>query len=136
MSAPGKSRPITYRPGSTSIWKRPRQLLTTRAGSVPAALHPVLQHFRRHREVFLRRLGHRLAVTVLDPSLFRRGIFARKRQPHQAARGLPRQLIAIEQHLTEHRLGLMLALLGGQPKPAGAITEIVAGRTCAPQVKP
>src|SRR6266436_9289959 len=112
MCAPGKNRRTTSRCGSTSPlrrrnksfggWARFRlaQPLYGR-GSILAALHPVLEHLQRHRTVFVGCLGDRLAVALLDPGLVRRGAIARQRQPHQPAGGLTRQLVAVEQHLTE-----------------------------------
>src|SRR6202047_4486182 len=94
---------------------------------VLAALHPVLEHLQRHRTVVFGRLGDRLVVAVLDPGFIRRGAVARQCQPHQAAGGLTRQLVAIEQHLAEHGLRLMLALWGRKAEPARAIAEIIPG---------
>src|ERR1700692_2572758 len=137
MCAPGRNRRITCRSGSTWIWRRPEVRPFVRARrSVPAALYPVLKHLQRHRTVILGRLADRLVVAVLDPDLVRRGAVARQRQPHQPAGGLTRQLVTVEQHLTEHGLRLMLALLGGQTKPARAIAEIIARGAGALEVEP
>src|SRR5882724_11050157 len=144
--APGKNRRTTSRCGSTSTWRR-RNKPFRRVGTLspcptlrtlvnPAALHPVLEHLQRHRTVFVGCLGDRLAVALLDPGLVRRGAIARQRQPHQPAGGLTRQLVAVEQHLTEHGLCLMLALLGGKAKPARPIAEVVPRRADAPEIEP
>src|SRR3984885_6309048 len=139
MYGPGKSRPITCRYGSIWIWRRPDFASSRRQadeGSVLAALHPVLEHLERHGAVVVRRLADRLAVAVLDPGLVRGRAVARQRQPHQPAGGLTRQLVTVEQHLAEHGLRLMLALLGGQTKPARAIAEVIARGAGALQIKP
>src|SRR5579863_8576817 len=128
--APGKSPLITFRSGLISILRRrspPPILRRIRAGeSVLAALYPVLEHLQRHRAVVVGRLGERLVVAVLDPNLIRRGAGKRQRQPHQAAGGLARQLVAVEQHLTEQGLRLVLALLRGKAQPARPVAEVVA----------
>src|SRR5450759_3430286 len=126
MCAVGKSPRTMFRYGRTSISRRREVLpLSPRTGrgegSVLAALHPVLEHLQGHRAVILGRLGDRLVVAFLDPGLVRRGAVPRQRQPHQPTGGLARQLVAIEQHLAEQGLGLMLALLGGEAEPARAI---------------
>src|SRR6266480_6936095 len=125
MCAPGKSRRITCRCGPTSISGRlevrPSPLGGEAKKSILAALYPVLEHLQRHRTVVVGRLGDRLVVAFLDPGLVWRGAVARQLQPHQPAGGLTRQLVAVEQHLTEHGLCLMLALLGGKAKPARSI---------------
>src|SRR3984957_1699492 len=128
MYGPGKNRRITCRSGLIWIWRRPDFASRRQAdeGSVLAALHPVLEHLERHGAVVVRRLADRLAVAVLGPGLVRGGAVARQRQPHQPAGGLTRQLVAVEQHLTEHGLRLMLALLRGQTEPARSIAEVVA----------
>src|SRR5258707_10336006 len=146
MCAAGKSRRTTSRCGSTSIWRRPNKPFGGWArcrlaqpcgrGSILAALHPVLEHLQRHRTVFVGCLGDRLVVALLDPGLVRRGAIARQRQPHQPAGGLTRQLVAVEQHLTEHGLCLMLALLGGKAEPARPIAEVVPRRADAPEIEP
>src|SRR2546423_15101735 len=97
-----------------------------RARSILAALHPVLEHLQRHGAVVIRRLGDSLVIAFLDPGLVGRGAIARQRQPHQSARSLTRQLVAIEKHLTEHGLSLMLPLLRGKAEPARAVAEIIA----------
>src|SRR3979411_1142826 len=104
--------------------------------SVLAALHPVLEHLQRHRAVVLGRLGDRLVVAFLDPDFVRRGAVARQRQPHQPAGGLTRQLVAVEQHLTKQGRRLLLALLGGTPEPARAITKIIPRRAGAMEIEP
>src|SRR6266481_7859859 len=152
MCAPGKNRRTTSRCGSTSTlrwrnksfaaWARGGWARFRRAqplcgcGSILAALHPVLEHLQRHRPVFVGCLGDRLAVALLDPGLVRRGAIARQRQPHQPAGGLTRQLLAVEQHLTEQGLRLMLALLGGKTEPACAIAEIIPRRADALEIEP
>src|SRR5689334_3184667 len=93
--------------------------------SVLLALHPVLEHLQRHGAVLVGGLGESAVVAFADPALVGGGVVARQRQPHQAASRLPRQPVAGEQHLAEHGLRLMLALLGGQTKPASAVAEIV-----------
>src|SRR5450432_3540893 len=133
MYARGKSRRTTCRCGSIWTWRRPEVgpsplrggEATNRSLSILAALHPVLEHLQCHRTVVVGSLGDGLVVAFLDPGLVRRGAVARQRQPHQPASGLTRQLVAVEQHLTEHGLGLMLTLLGGKAEPAGAIAEVV-----------
>src|ERR1700676_1159408 len=148
MSVPGKSRPTMFRSGSTWIWSANRaalflQFLKSSAQpsaplkpSILAALHPVLEHLQRHRAVVLGRLGDRRVVALLDPGFVRRGAVARQRQPHQPAGGLTRQLVAVEQHLAEQRLRLVLALLSGQTEPARAIAEIVPRRADTLQIEP
>src|SRR5258708_3001448 len=128
MCGPGKSRRTTCRCGRIWTWKRPdwRQARSgSGARSVPAALHPVLEHLQPHGAVVVGGFGDRPVVAFLDPDLIRRGAVAGKGQPHQPARGLTRQPVAVEQHLAEHGLRLMLALLGGEPEPARAVAEIV-----------
>src|ERR1700704_4322302 len=144
--APGKSRRTTSRCGSTSTlrwrnklfggWARFRLAQPRGRGSIHAALHPVLKHLQRHRTVFVGCLRDRLAVALLVPGLVRRGAIARQRQPHQPAGGLTRQLVAVEQHLTEHGLCLMLALVGGKAKPARSIAEVFPRRADAPEIEP
>src|SRR3954454_23262398 len=164
MSEPGKNLPTTFRSGSTWIWKRREPHGCRRVGkralapcppsrsrwekygghgaplptlrtSVLAPLHPVLEHLQRHGAVVLGGLGDRTVVAFLDPGLVRRGAVARERQPHQAAGRLPRQLVAVKKHLSEHGLGLVLALLRGEAKPARAVSRI-AGRADAVEIKP
>src|SRR3954451_21656519 len=108
--AVGKSRQITFRCGRISIWKRRNRP----AASVLAALHPMLEHLQRRGAVTVRALGDRLVVAFLDAGLVRRGAVARQGQLHQAAGSFARQLIAVEQHLAEQRLRLVLALLRGK----------------------
>src|SRR5271165_6366267 len=93
--------------------------------SIPLALHPVLEHLQRHGAVVVGGLGESAVVVFLDPGLVRTGAVAGERQPHQAAGGLPRQAVAVEQHLAEQRLRLVLALLRGKAKPARAVAEII-----------
>src|SRR6187455_2215452 len=104
--------------------------------SVLLTLHPVLKHLQRRRAIVVGRLGESAVVALADPALFRRRIVAGQRQPHQATRGLPWQAVAVEQHLAEHGLRLMLALLGRQTKPARAVAEIVPRSVRRLQVKP
>src|SRR6267154_5542409 len=124
--APGKNRPIMYRCGPILIWRRPEtgERQAAARASILAALHPVLEHLQRHGAVVVGCFRDRPVITFPDPDLIRRGVVARQRQPHQPARGLPRQTVAVEQHLAEQGLGLVLALLGGKPEPARAIAEI------------
>src|ERR1700737_927423 len=140
--AAGKSRRTMSRCGRIWIWRRRRRLSTViareaRPRSVLAALHPVLEHLQRHRTVVLGRLRDSLVVAFLDPGFVRRGAVTRQRQPHQPAGGLTRQLVAVEQHLAEQGLRLMLALLGGKAEPARTIAGILPrGADGAPQVEP
>src|SRR5260370_20776799 len=146
MCASGKNPCTSSRGGSTSTWRRRNNPFwsvgtlspcpTLRTVANPAALHPVLEHLQRHRTVFVGCLGDRLAVALLDPGLVRRGAIARQRQPHQPAGGLTRQLVAVEQHLTEHGLCLMLALLSGKAEPARPIAEVAPRRADAPEIEP
>src|ERR1700721_3019447 len=129
MWGPGRNRRIMSRSGR--IWISRRRKL-----SVLAAGHPVLEHLQAHRPVIVGRLGERLVVAFLDPGFVRSSIRERQGQPHQATSGLTRQLVAVEQHLTEQGLRLMLALLGGKAEPARAITEIIPRRPDAMQIKP
>src|SRR6516225_9343082 len=57
-------------------------------------------------------------MQFLDPSVLWAGRIAREREPHQAARGLTRYELALEQHVAEQRLRLILALVGGEAEPA------------------
>src|ERR1700737_5583714 len=129
MSGPGRSRQTMC--GYGRIWTSRR-----RDASIPPALHPVLEHLQCHRAVVLGRLCDRLVVAFLDPGLVRRGAVARQGQPHQSAGGLTRQLVAVEQHLAEQGLRLVLALLRGKPEPARAIAEIITRRAGAVQIEP
>src|SRR5262245_12785023 len=119
MSAPGKSRRITCRSVPTSTSRRTD---TTRAKplgrafgegaisrggsipapSIPAPLHPVLEHLQRHRTIVVGCTGERAVVAILDPGLVGAGVLAGERQPHQATRALRRDAVAVEQHLAEH----------------------------------
>src|SRR5215472_1353591 len=120
MCAAGSSLPTTYPCGLISISRRDSH----RAGSVPAPLHPVLEHLQRQRAIAFGGAGHRAVVAFLDPALIRTGVFAGERQPHQASRPLRRETVTVEQHLPKHGLRLVLTLLRGQPKPARAIGEV------------
>src|SRR3984885_1521389 len=117
---PGKNRRTTCRSGSISICTRRKTAIGDRISGLPApksvlaALHPVLEHLQRHRAVILGCLADRLVVTVLDPGFVGGGAIPRQCQPHQPASRLTRQLVAVEQHLAEQRLRLMLTLLSGQ----------------------
>src|SRR6516164_3934127 len=133
MSAPGRSRRTTYRCGPTWTSKRDR---FGEVRSVPAALHPVLEHLQGHGAIVIRSAGDRAVVAFLDPTLVRTGVLARKRQPHQATRALRRDAVAIEQHLPEHRLRLVLALLRRKAEPARAIGELARRRIGGLQVEP
>src|SRR6266849_9294844 len=165
MCAAGKSRRTTCRYGLTSTLRRREFRGPNRAGladlrrirlkgvafpaslgkaagdrqrrsSVLAALHPVLEHLQRHRAVILGRLGDCPVVAFLDPDFVRRRAVPRQGQPHQPAGSLTRQLVAVEQHLTEQGLRLMLALLGGKAEPARAIAEIIPRRAGTPEIEP
>src|SRR6476620_2091650 len=97
-SAPGKSRPTTFRSGPIWILSRPevRSAATRKpAESVLAALHPVLKHLQRHGAVVVRGLGDGAVIAFLDPGLVRQGAVAGQRQPHQSAGALRRQPVAI-----------------------------------------
>ena len=95
MFVPGKSRRITCRSGSISIWRRAvasiaRPTAAAPRSFSPAALHPVLKHLQRHRAVVLGCLRDRLVVAVPDPGLVRRGAVARHVShinPRAACRG-------------------------------------------------
>src|SRR5437899_2794149 len=119
--AAGKSHRTMCRCGPISISRRPKRC----AQSVPAALHPVLEHLQRRGTIIVGRFSKRPVVAFLDPDFVRARAVTRERQPHQAARGLPRQPVAVEQHLAEQGLRLMLALLRGKAEPARAIGEII-----------
>src|SRR6476661_7702384 len=134
MCAAGRSRRTTCRYGR--IWISRRRDAPPSSHLLAAALHPLLQHLEAHGAVVVGRLGEGAVVAFLDPGLFGTGAVTRQRQPHQAARGLPRQLVAVEQHLAEQRLRLVLALLGGEPEPARAIAEILARGVRGLQIQP
>src|SRR6266403_3754761 len=136
MYAAGKNRRTMCRYGLTSTSRRRESQVPLKAVSVFPALHPVLEHLQGHRAVILGRLGDCPVVAFLDPGLVRSRAVARQGQPHQPAGGLPRQLVAVEQHLTEQGLRLMLSLLGGKAEPACAITEVIPRRAGAPEIKP
>src|ERR1700756_634610 len=85
---------------------------------IPLAAHPSLDHLQRHGTIVVGGLGKSAVVALLDPGLIGPGAVAGQGQPHQPARGLARQLLAVEQHLAKQRLRLMLALLRGQAEPA------------------
>ena len=96
----------------------------------------MLEHLQCHGAVVVGGLGESAVIAFPNPALVGGGIVARQRQPHQAAGGLPRQPVAGEQHLAEHRLRLMLALLGCQTKPARSVAEVVPRGVRRLQVKP
>src|ERR1700747_3789463 len=73
--------------------------------SISLARNPVLEHLQRHGTVVVGSHGKGAVVAFLDPGLVGTGVLARKREPHQAARGLLRQAGAVEQHLPAQRPG-------------------------------
>src|SRR4051794_32342119 len=73
-----------------------RQLRLRISPSVLLALHPVLEHLQRHGAVLVGGLGESAVIAFPDPGLVGGGVVARQRQPHQAARRLPRQPVAGE----------------------------------------
>src|SRR4029077_2945984 len=95
------------------------------SSSIPVAPHPELEHLQRRGAIVVGGFREGAVIALLDPGLIGPRAVARQGQPHQSARRLARQPVAIEQHLTEQRLGLMLALLRGETEPARAVAEIV-----------
>src|SRR5271154_2517738 len=104
--------------------------------SVALALHPVLKHLQRHGPVVVGSLGNSAVVTFLDPDFVRTGAIASQGQPHQAARSLARQAVAVEQHLNEQGLRFVLSLLRRKTQPARAIAEVVARSIGSLEVEP
>src|SRR4051794_34764045 len=136
MCAAGRSRRTMCRCGRIWIWRRrsvppswwarlrfAHPTASRLLSLFPAALHPLLQHLEAHGAAAVGGLGEGAAVGFPEPALISAGAVTRQRQLHQAARGLPRQAVAVEQHLAEQRLRLVLALLGGEAEPARAIAE-------------
>src|SRR5262245_17476180 len=101
--AAGTSPPITC--PFISIW------ILKDASLLAPRLEPAPQIDRRERAFVFVRLLHGAVVKLGDPGLVGARAVFRKRQPHQAARRLPRHVIALEQHRAEHGLCLALALL-------------------------
>src|SRR6202034_3815929 len=126
MCTPGKSRPTTCRYGS--IWRSSRQpsyklLAWPKAGREHAAclfaatLEPVFQIDQGQRPLVIVGVTEGVVVERLDPSVFGAGAIAAERQPHQAARRLPRRMLTLEQHVAQHGLGAAIALGRGELKP-------------------
>src|SRR5262245_48791743 len=137
MSGVGRSLRITCQSGPTSIWSRadkPPKPVNSDA-SIPATLHPVLEHLKRHRAIVLRRAGDRTVIAFLDPALLGPGAVACERKPHQTPRALRRQAVAVEQHLPKQGLRLVLAFLRRESEPARAIGDLVARGIARFQIK-
>src|ERR1700737_3084126 len=94
------------------------------AGSIAAGLEPALEIDQRQRALFGVGLLERAVVELVDPLVVALGAVAREGQPHQAAGGLPRNRVALEQHVAEHRLSLILALVRGEREPARGLPRI------------
>ena len=134
----GKSRRTMSRSGPISTLKRRERAPSARSDrSVLAALHPVLEHLQRHGAVVVGRFRDRPVVAFLDPGS-RPARRCRAPASATSARGAAcaRQPVAVEQHLAEHRLRLMLALLGGKTKPTRAIAEIIPRGVRRLQIEP
>src|SRR5262249_37215717 len=110
----GRPRPIRW-----------RRISDARGGLLPLSLQPEFQHLRRHCTVVFAGTGERLVIALLDPGFVRGCCVARESHPHQATRLLRWKPVAVEQHLAEHGLRLVLPLLCREPKPARTIGELV-----------
>src|SRR5580700_9688400 len=135
MCAAGKSRRTMCRHGSSLRWTRRRsrnedqdaagatKRRSVQGGRAPqslivAAIEPALEVNQRNGALVGGRLLQRRGVELGDPALPWKGRIAGESEPHQATRCLAWHVIALEQHRAQHRLGLILPLIGGKREPA------------------
>ena len=81
--------------------------IRSRAMSVAPAVDPAHQHVAGARAIVAGRLLVGRFVKLADPGIGRRRVGVRKRKPHQSTRGLPGNILALEQHAAENSLRLM-----------------------------
>src|SRR5262249_60313371 len=72
----------------------------------------------------LARLFHRAVIELGAPGLIGASAILGEREPHEAARGLARNMIALKQHGTEHRLRLALTFLCREAEPSRCLARI------------
>src|SRR5450432_1901076 len=84
----------------------------------PPRLKPALEIDRGERALVFGRLLEGAVIELADPGLVAGlRVVLGEREPHQAARGLARHVVAGKQHGAEHRLRRALALLGRETEP-------------------
>ena len=95
---------------------------------IAPAPEPTFQIDQRHLPLVIAGAAEGVVVERLDPAFVGTDAILAEREPHQAARGLPRHMLALEQDVAERRLGAALALVGGKLKPARRLVRIVRRR--------
>src|SRR5258708_31566772 len=139
MCARGKSLRTMFQWWPISILRRDelRQAEPESAAETLFApsLQPALEIFVSHAALAIGGLRERVGIGLGDPGLVRPCPVLGERQPEQAERGLPRQVVALEQHGAEQGLRLVLSLLRRQPQPLRRLAR-VARTAVAVEIQP
>ena len=98
---------------------------------ISATLEPTLEKDQRHGPLVVARATESVVVERLDPAFLGTGAIAAKREPHQAASGLTRHALALEQQVAQHRLGATIALGSGKLEPTRRLMRVALARRAA-----
>src|SRR5215217_5071639 len=120
MCAVGRSPPTTCPLWSISRSKAPRAV-----SLLASVAQPVFKIAIRQRSFLVARFGKSARVGVRDPPLARAGTILGNCKPEQTHGGLADDFFALEQHGAKRRLGLILALVGGQPEPLYCLPRVL-----------
>src|SRR4029077_5952902 len=111
-SAPGRSRPTTFRCGS--IWRARRNSQSFRPRLIPPAFEPIFQINERECAFVVAGALERAIIYRLDPWFVGAGAVASEREPHQTACGLARHDLSLEQEITKRNFGATMGLGRGK----------------------